>query len=292
MKKNSNFKKAVDDFLVMDESKRNELFKRDLRHLPSIESRAKFFMALPVEESSRLLSEIKSIEMDHFMFDRIFESPENEPFIFNDLLPKLSSSRLTGLVFKTGPFMHINILFDLLPIQTVVSLIDEAVNKTKEHDAKLFEVISRIQYTSLENLNIIFSKIKLESVKKIFSYSFGGFGQPERKKMLDCISGLNENKIIKDLCITLGIKVSPLILTRIKDPLKQKKVLRLLPQNHKNAFFSRTSKSNNKVLKSRDIDVTKIGLEKKKDFFKQFPKINQVNKLTLTERIEIFGSVG
>ncbi len=284
----ANLKKLVKDFLLMGEHERTELFKTPHDMIPDIDARAKLFLVLPLGESVRLLSEIRSIEIDDFMFNRILEIPKTEQFVFNDLLPKLSPGRLAHLVFNTGPFGNIDNLFNILPIQTVVALIDEGVLETKEHEEKIFEILTKITYTERERRTIFLQQIKPNTIRLLLSHSFLNLGKKSQGIIINDISKIEEVKRIAQICAVLNPKKASVILNKITDPVRQRKVLKLLPQQYKDAFFSSNSKSKKDILKSSEIDITKISLGKKKDFFIKFPNSPQVNKLSIAERIQIF----
>lgn len=290
---NKNMKKVVEQFLSMDISQRNELFSRSHEEIPSIKARAKLFVLLPIDESVRLLSEINSIEMDDFIFEDIFNllTLKTKDIIFNDLLPKLPIGRLVSLVFRTGPFMIIDNLFNLLPLETVIAVIDEGNKKNEEHDKKTFEILERIKVLAViqkENLQIILARIQPESFKSMIEYSFQDLGKETQKIMIDCVSDLGDEKRIAVLCKAVTTRKAISILINIKDQTKQRNVLQLLPQEYKDAFFNRTSKRNKDVLNSSEIDVDHLSLQAKKRFFRKFPKSKQMDKLSIGEKIEIF----
>lgn len=286
MKKN--LRKTIAQFLAMDLNQRNELFSRSHSEIPYIEARAKLFVSLPVEETVRLLSEVPPcIEVDHFLFEHVFELPNTTILVFNEIIPRLSPIRSVILMFQTGPFMFIKDMFNLLPSETAISIIDEGCLETSDHEGKTFEILyDRVGATREENLKPILQGIKPETFKVILEY--GHLLEKERKLIIYQVSLMEDEKKIADICNAISIKNALLILTCIKDKQKQGDVLKLLPPKYKNAFFNKTSDEKGNTLKSSQVDVSKLGLKAKRNFFKKFPKSRQVDKLSISEKIEIF----
>lgn len=286
MKKN--MQKTVIEFLSMTTDQRDELFSRDYNKIPSIEARAKLFVNLPVNEAVRLLSEVESsIQIDHFLFDHVFELPNTKTFVFEELIPKISATRSVVLMFKTGPFMFIKDMFNLLPVETAISIIDEGCIETSEHEEKTFEMLyERIGATQEGRLGLILNGIKPESFKAILDRR--NLLEKEQKLIIERISLIEDEKKIAVICTVLSTKKALPILIGINNKQKQKNVLKLIPQAYKNAFFQRISDKKVSTLRSSEVDAAKLDLRGKKSFFKKFPRSKQVDKLSIAEKIEIF----
>ena len=117
---------------------------------------------------------------------------------------------------------------------------------------------------------------------------FPGYGLEGKKRILNHVLILEDNKRIAKLCLGVKKEIALRIVKGIKDKQKQKQVLKLLPQTYKDSFFNKTSNSKKTVLRESEIDVTKLNMKAKKNFFRRFPKSKQVSKLSIVEKIEIF----
>ncbi len=282
---------TVAEFLSLEPVKRNELFAREYDVYPNLKSRAKLFLSLPVEESARILSEVDTITMNQFLFDHIFKMPNKKLFVFSELLPKvLPIGRLVDLTLDlNGTIPSVQDSFCLMPIETITAIIDEGVYENEFHEEKIGEIAKKIEFIEIEKLNTILLKIKVESFKKIVEDTFfSGYGLEGKKRILNHVSILEDNKRIAKLCLGVKKEIALRIVKGIKDKQKQKQVLKLLPQTYKDSFFNKTSNSKKTVLRESEIDVTKLNMKAKKNFFRRFPKSKQVSKLSIVEKIEIF----
>lgn len=282
MKKTS---KVIKEFLNLDEKERNAIFELSFDLIPSIETRAKILRALPMTEAVRL---INSIEME-FCLERIFSAKDGKKY-FLKLFPKLLPERLVGILFETGGFTFWKDVFNFLPVDTVVRLIDCAVGlKIKGKREDTFYVFYPVEFLVASKEAVakdILDKISPISFEKIINES-SDLGQDILRTYVSSLS----SKRITELCNVLSPAQANKILLRIEDAKKQKTVLSLLPQKFRDAFFSKSSKKNlNLNITDTFICITNLNLKAKKAFVKNFPNSKQIDKLPFKERLEVLFS--
>lgn len=285
--KKKGIEKVVSEFMLLDTEKRTGIFQQEYDRLPGMAARARLFVSIPIQESVRLMETISgTLEMNNFLFDRILDMKEGKDFLLK-LLPQLTPERLNELLFSTGPFTNFDALFEFLPLETVITIVNH-----ETHDGVIFEKILQ----KILNLVQIKESTRIEILRgiepRVFASMAGNLGPMSFKntegfKITTSVAGLKTEKKIAELCAVVPVRTAVVILKKIESDEIRRKVLQRLDQKYRDAFFQKTASKKTKGLRAADVEVTSLDMTAKKEFFKRFPRSGQLAKLSVLERIEV-----
>lgn len=278
---------VLQEFMSLEEKERDAIFKLPLESIPSMEARAKLLVILPRVETIRLIEvTLRNWEM-FFCLRAIFESDGGKEY-FLDLFPGISSKRLASILFSIGSFMDWKDIFNHLPIDTIVGLIDCAVEletKEKNHTHYIFNSIEFLVATEDAIAKKILNRIQPVTFQSMINKNMN-LGQ---EKFFTQVSTLESGRIA-ELCNLLSLAKAYKVVSVIEDDTKKTKVLQLLSQKFRDHFFTKSNKRHGKEsnLNEAEIILKNLPIVSKRRFVEKFPESEQIQGLSIEEKIECF----